>query len=88
MDSVRKYHQLALDCLNLAAGTRDPAMQDQMLRMAERWARLVAPKRRTGRAARQRRLARGHIPSSGAFESSRRDSVTGVAGCPTARSSA
>jgi len=41
MNSVHKYHQLALDCLNLAEAARDPAIQDQMLRMAELWARLA-----------------------------------------------
>jgi len=41
MDSVRKYHQLALDCLNRAEAARDPAIQGQMLRMAELWARLA-----------------------------------------------
>ena len=41
MDSARKYHQLALDCLSLAEAARDPAIQDQMLRMAERWAKLA-----------------------------------------------
>jgi hypothetical protein len=41
MDSVHNYHQLALDCLNLAEAARDPAVQDQILRMAERWARLA-----------------------------------------------
>jgi len=39
--SARKYHQLALDCLSLAEAARDPAVQDQMLRMAERWARMA-----------------------------------------------
>jgi hypothetical protein len=41
MDSIRKYHQLALDCLNLPDAARDPAIQNQMLRMAELWARLA-----------------------------------------------
>ena len=41
MDSVRKYHQFALDCLNLAEAARDPAIRDQMLRMVELWARLA-----------------------------------------------
>ena len=41
MDAVRKYHQLALDCLNLAEAARDPATQDQMLRLAEFCARLA-----------------------------------------------
>jgi hypothetical protein len=41
MDAVRKYHQLALDCLNLAEATRDPATQDQMLRLAEFCAKLA-----------------------------------------------
>jgi hypothetical protein len=39
--SARKYHELALDCLNLAEAAHDPATQDQMLRLAERWARLA-----------------------------------------------
>jgi len=39
--SARKYHQVALDCLNLAEAARDPVIQDQMLRMAERWAKLA-----------------------------------------------
>jgi hypothetical protein len=41
MDAIRKYHQLALDCLNLAEATRDPATQDQMLRLAEFCAKLA-----------------------------------------------
>jgi hypothetical protein len=41
MDSIRNYHQLALDCLNLAQAARDPAIQDRILRMAELWARLA-----------------------------------------------
>jgi hypothetical protein len=41
MDSVRKYHQLALDCLDLAEAARSPAIRDQMIQMAELWARLA-----------------------------------------------
>jgi hypothetical protein len=41
MEAARNYHQLALDCLNLAEATRDPSIQDAMIRMAERWARLA-----------------------------------------------
>ena len=40
MDAVRKYQQLALDCLNLAETSRDPATQEQMIRLAEFCARL------------------------------------------------
>ena len=36
-----KYHELALDCLNLAEAAHDPTTQDQLLRLAERWARLA-----------------------------------------------
>jgi hypothetical protein len=39
--AAQKYHELALDCLNLAEAARDPATQDQVLRLAERWARLA-----------------------------------------------
>jgi hypothetical protein len=39
--AARKYHELALDCLNLAQAARDPATQDQVLPLAERWARLA-----------------------------------------------
>jgi hypothetical protein len=41
MDAARQYHQLALDCLNLAGATHDPATQDQMMRLAEFCARLA-----------------------------------------------
>ena len=41
MDAIRKYQQLALDCLSLAEAARDPAIQDQMIRMAELWARMA-----------------------------------------------
>jgi hypothetical protein len=41
MDAVQKYHQLALDCLNLAEAVSDPATQGQMLRLAEFCARLA-----------------------------------------------
>src|SRR6266516_7545011 len=41
MDSVRKYHQLALDCMNLAEAAHDPATQGQLLRLAEFCARLA-----------------------------------------------
>ena len=41
MDAARRYHELALDCLNLAEAAHDPATQDQVLRLAERWARLA-----------------------------------------------
>jgi hypothetical protein len=35
MDAARQYERLALDCLNLAEGTRDPATQNQLIRLAE-----------------------------------------------------
>ena len=41
MDAAPKFHELALDCLNLAEAAHDPATQDQVLRLAERWARLA-----------------------------------------------
>jgi len=41
MNAAAKYHELALDCLNLAEAAHDPATQDQVLRLAERWARLA-----------------------------------------------
>jgi hypothetical protein len=43
--AAQKYHELALECLNLAEAAHDPATQDQLLRLArllrlaERWAR-------------------------------------------------
>ena len=49
MDAARKYHQLALDCLNLAEAARDTATQDELIRMAERWARMAdSAERRDG----------------------------------------
>jgi hypothetical protein len=39
MDPVSKYHELALECLDLAVGTRDLETREQMIRMAELWAR-------------------------------------------------
>jgi hypothetical protein len=41
MDAARKYHQIALDCLNLAEVSRDLATQEKMIRLAELWARLA-----------------------------------------------
>jgi hypothetical protein len=41
MDAARQFEQLALDCLNLAEGTRDLATQDQLIRLAEFCARLA-----------------------------------------------
>jgi hypothetical protein len=41
MESAHKYHQLALDCLNLAEAARSPAIRDQMIGMAELWAKLA-----------------------------------------------
>jgi len=32
---------MALECLELAEATRDPASQDALIRMAELWARLA-----------------------------------------------
>jgi len=59
METARKYHQLALDCLQMAEATHDVAIQDQMIRMAELWARLADraedrtqyPRSEDGRAA-------------------------------------
>ncbi len=39
MDAAQKYHQAALDCLNLAEAARDPITQDRLIRLAEQWAR-------------------------------------------------
>ncbi len=41
MDPVSKYHELALECLDIAAVTRDLKTREQMLRLAELWARLA-----------------------------------------------
>jgi hypothetical protein len=41
MDPASKYHELALECLDLAVGTRDVEAREQMIRMAELWARLA-----------------------------------------------
>ena len=41
MDPASKYHELALECLDLAVGTRDVETREQMIRMAELWARLA-----------------------------------------------
>jgi hypothetical protein len=41
MNAASKYEQLALDCLNLAEATRDPATQDRLLRLADLCARLA-----------------------------------------------
>jgi hypothetical protein len=41
MNAAKKYEQLALDCLNLAEATRDPATQDRLLRLAEFCARFA-----------------------------------------------
>jgi hypothetical protein len=41
MDPVSKYHELALECLDLAVGTRDLETREQMIRLAELWARLA-----------------------------------------------
>jgi hypothetical protein len=40
MNAARRYHEIALDCLNLAEVCRDRAAKDTMVRMAELWARL------------------------------------------------
>jgi hypothetical protein len=41
MDATRKYHRLALDCLQMAEAAHDPATQDALIRLAELWARLA-----------------------------------------------
>ncbi len=41
MDPASKYHELALECLDLAVGTRDVETREQMIRLAELWARLA-----------------------------------------------
>ena len=41
MDTARSYHQLAMDCLKMAEAARDPATQDDMIRLAQLWARLA-----------------------------------------------
>jgi hypothetical protein len=41
MEPARKYHQLALECLNLAEAARNPDTHDAMIRMAELWAKLA-----------------------------------------------
>jgi hypothetical protein len=41
MDPASKYHELALECLDLAVGTRDLETREQMIRLAELWARLA-----------------------------------------------
>jgi len=51
MDSVRKYHQLALDCLNLAEAARDPAIRGQMLQMVELLGQIGRSGRRDGPVA-------------------------------------
>jgi hypothetical protein len=40
-DAAAKYRGLALDCLNLAEAAHDRATQDQVLRLAKRWAKLA-----------------------------------------------
>ena len=35
MDTARSYHQLAMDCLKMAEAARDPATQDEMIRLAQ-----------------------------------------------------
>jgi anti-sigma factor NepR-like protein len=41
MQAAREYHQLALDCLELAEAPRDPTVREQMIRLATRWARMA-----------------------------------------------
>jgi hypothetical protein len=41
MEAAWEYHRLALDCLELAEAARDPAVRKQMIRLAERWARMT-----------------------------------------------
>jgi hypothetical protein len=40
-DAAAKYRGLTLDCLNLAEAAHDRATQDQVLRLAKRWAKLA-----------------------------------------------
>jgi hypothetical protein len=42
MPAVQQYHRAAFDCLELAQATRDPEVREQMVRLAEVWARLAA----------------------------------------------
>ena len=64
MDAVRKYHQLALDCLNLAEATRDPATQNQMFRLAEFCAKLAEDSEEKIRPVRVRLLDRAKAAQS------------------------
>ena len=41
MEIAQKYRRVALDCLQLAEAARDPNVRDQMVRLAELWARLA-----------------------------------------------
>jgi hypothetical protein len=41
MDAPEKYRQLALQCLSLAEGLRDPACRAEMVRLAQAWAKLA-----------------------------------------------
>jgi len=41
MEATSKYHRLALDCLELAEAARNPAVREQMIRLAELWARMA-----------------------------------------------
>ena len=40
MQAAHQYQRLALDCLELAEATRDPAMREQMIRLAKQCARM------------------------------------------------
>ena len=39
--AVKKYHQLAVDCLSLAEAAREPSMQDRLIHLAALWARMA-----------------------------------------------
>jgi hypothetical protein len=41
MDTARNYHRLALDCLKTAQRAQDPAIREEMTRLAQLWARLA-----------------------------------------------
>jgi hypothetical protein len=41
MPAVRQYRRIALDCLDLSETTCDPGVREQMVRLAQLWARLA-----------------------------------------------
>ncbi len=41
MESALLYQRQALECLEIAEGLRDPVAREQMLQLAQFWARMV-----------------------------------------------